>query len=87
MSVYINKFYYDLINEEKLIKIMESMVVKSTPFVICLRKLDLENFKQIDSIIENIEDILKVDEFVWVNIINLNIYYKNIKNLFNFNLI
>jgi hypothetical protein len=68
MSVYINKFYYDFITEEKLLKVMDSMIIKSPPFVISLRRFDLENLKQIDPIIENIEDILKVDEFVWVNI-------------------
>ena len=67
MSVYINKFYYDFITEEKLLKVMDSMIIKSPPFVISLRRFDLENLKQIDPIIENIEDILKVDEFVWVN--------------------
>ena len=66
MSAYINKFYFDYINEERLSKIIESLLPKSSPFILSLRKEDLIYFKDLDPAIENIEDITKVDEFVWV---------------------
>ena len=72
MSVYINKFYYDYVNEERLVKVLESLLPKSIPIVLCLRKQDFDTFKELDASIETIEDITKVDEFVWVYKLKFN---------------
>lgn len=78
MSVYINKFYYEYVNEERLFKLMEAMLPKSSIIYITLRKIDHEYFKQLDPIIENIDDITKVDENIWVKNILNNITFLNI---------
>ena len=68
MSVYVNKFYYEYINEERLGKLMDSLVPKSFPFVLCLRKEDLDFVTAIDETVLTAEDIIKVGEEEWVNI-------------------
>jgi hypothetical protein len=67
ISVYINKFYFEYVNEERLFKLMEAIVPKSSIFYIGLRREDFEYFKQLDPLIENIDDITKVEENIWVN--------------------
>jgi hypothetical protein len=67
MSVYVNKFYYEYINEERLGKLMDSLVPKSFPFVLCLRKEDLDFVTQIDETVVTADDIIKVSDDDWVN--------------------
>lgn len=66
MCAYINKFYHEYVNEERLSKIMDSFIPKSSPFIVCLRKQDFDYFKELGAELESIEDITKVDEFIWV---------------------
>lgn len=66
MSVYINKFYFDYLNDERLAKLMESILPKSSPVVLCIRNEDFEFLKTLDESIQSVEDLTKVDELIWV---------------------
>ena len=69
MATYVNKTYHDYVNEERLIKVLDSLIPKSSPFYIVFRNEDLEFFKTIEPSIAVIEDVLKLDEAQYVNII------------------
>lgn len=89
MSVYVNKFYHDYLNEERLLKLMDSMLPKSCPIVICLRKEDLDHFKELDAAIETIDDLIKVDEYVWADVVkylteNLFQIVEYLENMMNY---
>ncbi len=66
MSAYVNKFYPDYINEERLIKLLDAYISKATPFYILYTADDLEYFKTIDPTIASIDDILKLEENIFV---------------------
>jgi len=66
MASYINKTHHDMLNEEKLIKLLEAFIPKSTPFYILYRNEDLEHFKNIEPSIAAIEDVLKLDDALYV---------------------
>jgi len=66
MASYLNKRYHDFVTEEKLIKIFDALIPKSTPFYIAYRTEDLEYFKTLEPSIAAIEDILKLDEALFV---------------------
>lgn len=67
MSAYVNKIYHDYINEERLVKLMDALVPKSTVFYIAYRNEDFEFFKTIDPTIVTSEDIIKTDDNQYVS--------------------
>jgi len=66
MAAYVNKNYPDYLNEERLIKVFDALIPKSTPFYIVFRNEDLEFFKTLEPSIAAIEDVLKLDEALYV---------------------
>jgi hypothetical protein len=66
MAAYVNKSYPDYVNEERLIKLFETLLPKSTPFYIAFRSEDFEFFKTIEPSIASIEDVLKLDDNLYV---------------------
>lgn len=78
MAAYVNKTYPDYVNEERLIKVLDALLPKSTPFYIAFRNEDLEFFKTIEPSIAAIEDVLKLDDNLYV------FYFFRIKQLNNF---
>lgn len=66
MASYINKTHHEMLNEEKLIKFLDSYIPKSTPYYIVYRNEDLEHFKTIEPSIAAIEDVLKLDDALYV---------------------
>jgi len=66
MAAYVNKTYPDYVNEERLIKVLDAMLPKSTPFYITFRNEDLEFFKTLEPSIAVIEDVLKLEENLYV---------------------
>jgi len=68
MGCYVNKIYPEYVNEERLLKILDSIIPKLPPFNILYRNEDLEHFKTLDSSIATIEDITKLNEDIYVKI-------------------
>lgn len=66
MAAYVNKTYPDYVNEERLIKVLDALIPKSTAFYIVFRNEDLEYFKTLEPSITAIEDVLKLDENLYV---------------------
>jgi hypothetical protein len=74
MAAYVNKTHADYLNEERLIKVFDALIPKSTPLYIAFRNEDLEFFKTLEPSIAAIEDILKLDDGLYVFI--FLIFYK-----------
>ena len=70
MAAYVNKNYPDYINEERLIKLLEALLPKSNTFFIAFRNEDLEFFKTIEPSIVTIEDVLKLDNALYVKFLS-----------------
>lgn len=66
MAAYVNKNYPDYVNEERLIKVLDALLPKSNPFYFMVRNEDLEFFKTLEPSIAAIEDVLKLDEALYV---------------------
>ena len=66
MTAYVNKNYHDYVNEERLVKVLDSLLPKSVPFIIAIRLEDFEHFKTLEPTIAAVEDIVKIDETIYV---------------------
>jgi hypothetical protein len=68
---YFSAYNPDLINEEKMLKILESFIKSSPNFNIIYTQEDLDYYKTLEGGINTIEDILKLDDTLYVFFSNL----------------
>jgi len=69
---YLNKLHGDIINEEKLQKVLELLVPKLPHFYILYTNENLEEYKKFNPSLDEIEEIPKLDDNSFV--INLSLY-------------
>ena len=76
---FLSKINNEILNEEKINKIIDLYIQKSHPFYFIYKNEDLEFFKNLDENFETIEDINKISEDKFQNVIE-----KMIENNFNY---
>ena len=75
---YLDKENPEFLSEEKVPKILDVFLEKSHPFYFLWKKDDLEKYKELNDNIETIEDIMKVKDEDYKNLIDL--FFENSLN-------